>query len=56
MATVRCPFCLEEIVPFPVESDADEGPTRYDCPSCRRRLTIDVVDEYLALEEEEASG
>lgn len=56
MATVRCPFCGEEIVPLLVEPDVDEGPTLYDCPECRRRLTIDVVDEYLALEEEEASG
>jgi DNA-directed RNA polymerase subunit RPC12/RpoP len=56
MATVRCPSCGDEIVPFPVEPEADEGPTRYICPTCRNTLTIDVVDTYLALEEEEASG
>lgn len=56
MATVRCPFCLEEIIPFPVEPGADEGPTQYVCPSCRRTLTIGIVDEYLQREEEEASG
>jgi len=56
VATVRCPHCGEEIVPLPVETEGDEGPTLYDCPSCRKRLTIDAVDEYLALEEEEASG
>ena len=56
MATVRCPFCGDEIVPLPVEPEGDEGPTRYVCPSCRRRLTIGVIDEYLTLEEEEASG
>lgn len=54
MATVRCPSCGEEIVPLPVERE--EGPTRYVCPSCRRQLTVEVVDEYLELEEEEASG
>jgi DNA-directed RNA polymerase subunit RPC12/RpoP len=56
MATVRCPFCGEEIVPYPVEPEEDEGPTRYVCPVCRQRLTITVIDEYLAREEEEASG
>jgi transposase-like protein len=56
VATVACPSCGDEIVPFPVEPDEDEGPTRYVCPSCRRQLTIGVVDSYLALEEEEASG
>lgn len=55
MATVRCPSCAEEIVPLPVER-AEEGPTRYVCPSCRNQLTIDVIDLYEALEEEEASG
>jgi hypothetical protein len=55
MATVRCPSCAEEIIPFPVER-AEEGPTLYVCPSCRNRLTIDVIDQYEALEEEEASG
>lgn len=54
MATVRCPACGDDIVPFPVERD--EGATQYVCPSCRRRLTIDVVDLYLTLEEEEAAG
>jgi hypothetical protein len=56
MATVRCPSCRDEIVPLPVEPEADEGPTTYVCSACRRPLTIGVVDEYLALEEEEASG
>jgi transposase-like protein len=56
MATVRCPFCGDEIVPLPVESEEDEGPTRYVCPSCREQLTVGVVDAYLAVEEEEASG
>jgi transposase-like protein len=56
MATVRCPSCGDEIVPFPVEPEGDEAPTRYVCPSCRSSLTIGVVDAYLALEEEEASG
>lgn len=56
MATVRCPFCGEEIVPFPVERGEDEGPTRYVCPECRHQLTVGTVDEYLAAEEEEASG
>jgi hypothetical protein len=56
VATVRCPHCGEEIVPVLVEPEGDEGPTLYDCPSCRQRLTVDVVDEYLAVEEEEASG
>jgi transposase-like protein len=56
MATVRCPSCGDEIVPLPVEPEGDEGPTRYVCPSCRSPLTIGVVDAYLALEEEEASG
>lgn len=56
MATVRCPFCGDDIVPFPLEAGEDEGPTRYVCPSCRRQLTIGVVDEYLEREEEEASG
>jgi hypothetical protein len=55
MATVRCPFCGEDIVPFPVER-AEEAPTQYVCPVCRRRLTVGVVDEYLEREEEEASG
>lgn len=55
MASVRCPFCGDEIVPFPVER-GEEVPTRYLCPTCRRQLTVDVIDEYLALEEEEASG
>jgi hypothetical protein len=54
MPTVRCPFCGEEIMPLPKEQE--EGPTLYLCPSCRRQLTIDVIDVYLALEEEEASG
>lgn len=54
MATVRCPFCGEDIVPFPVEPE-EEGATHYVCPVCRRRLTIGVVDEYLQREEEEAS-
>lgn len=54
MATVRCPHCGDEIVPLPIERD--EGPTRYLCPSCREGLTLDVVDQYVALEEEEASG
>jgi DNA-directed RNA polymerase subunit RPC12/RpoP len=53
MATVRCPSCGEEIIPLPKEQ---EGPTQYLCPACRRQLTIDVIDQYLALEEEEASG
>ncbi len=56
MATVRCPSCGDEIVPLPVESEDDEGPTRYVCPTCRQPLTIGVVDAYQALEEEEASG
>ena len=56
MATVRCPACSDEIVPFPVEPGEDEGPTRYVCPSCREQLPIAVVDDYLGLEEEEASG
>jgi hypothetical protein len=55
MATVRCPSCGEEIIPFPVERE-EEGPTQYLCPSCRHPLTLDVVDHYVALEEEEASG
>jgi DNA-directed RNA polymerase subunit RPC12/RpoP len=54
MPTVRCPSCGEEIVPFPKEQE--EGPTVYVCPSCRQPLTLDVIDVYLALEEEEASG
>ncbi len=54
MATVRCPWCGEDIQPFPLERE--EGPTLYVCPQCRRQLTIEVVDEYLALEEEEAAG
>lgn len=54
MATVRCPSCAEEIVPLPVERE--EGPIQYLCPSCRSRLTVDVIDLYMALEEEEASG
>jgi DNA-directed RNA polymerase subunit RPC12/RpoP len=56
MATVRCPSCGDEIVPFPVEPGEDEGPTSYVCPTCRQDLPIGVVDDYLALEEEEASG
>jgi DNA-directed RNA polymerase subunit RPC12/RpoP len=56
MAAIRCPSCGDEIVPFPVEPEGDEGPTRYICPTCRDALTIGVVDAYLALEEEEASG
>jgi DNA-directed RNA polymerase subunit RPC12/RpoP len=56
VATVRCPSCGDEIVPFPVEPDVDEGPTQYVCPACRNQLTIGVVDDYLRLEEEEASG
>jgi len=55
MATVRCPSCGEEIIPFPVERE-EEGPTRYLCPACRHPLTLDVIDLYVALEEEEASG
>jgi DNA-directed RNA polymerase subunit RPC12/RpoP len=54
MATVRCPSCGEEIVPLPVERE--EGPTQYMCPACRSRLSVDVIDQYEALEEEEASG
>jgi DNA-directed RNA polymerase subunit RPC12/RpoP len=54
MATVRCPTCGEEIIPLPVERE--ESSTQYLCPSCRSPLTVDVVDQYLALEEEEASG
>jgi transposase-like protein len=54
MATVRCPSCGEEIIPLPVERE--EGPTHYVCPSCRNSLTVDVIDLYEALEEEEASG
>jgi hypothetical protein len=56
MATVRCPSCGDEIVPLPVEPEGDEGPTGYICPTCREALTVGVVDAYLALEEEEASG
>jgi hypothetical protein len=57
VASVRCPHCGEDIVPLPVEPTETEGPTRYfDCPSCRQRLPIETVDEYLALEEEEASS
>ncbi|MGH2692389.1 MAG: hypothetical protein ACRDHM_07770 [Actinomycetota bacterium] len=57
MASVRCPHCGDDIVPVPVESGETEGPTRYfDCPSCRQRLPIETIDEYMALEEEEASG
>lgn len=56
MATVRCPFCAEEIVPVSIEDEAEEAATRYLCPECRRRLTVGAVDEYLAAEEEEASG
>jgi transposase-like protein len=52
---VRCPFCGEEIMPLPKEQ-GQERATTYLCPSCRRQLTVDVIDEYLALEEEEASG
>ncbi len=55
MATVRCPFCGEDIVPFPVER-GEETPVRYVCPVCREQLTIGTVDEYLAREEEDASG
>ncbi len=54
MATVRCPACADEISPIAVEPE--EGATHYLCPSCRRPLTVDVVDEYIALEDEEASG
>ncbi len=54
MATVRCPVCREEISPIPLERE--EGATRYLCPTCRQPLTGDVVDEFLAIEEEEASG
>lgn len=55
MPTVRCPFCGEEIMPLPKER-GEEGATLYLCPSCRRQLTVEVIDEYLALEEEETSG
>jgi DNA-directed RNA polymerase subunit RPC12/RpoP len=55
MATVRCPICGEEIIPLPVERE-DSSSTQYICPSCRSPLTIDVIDQYVALEEEEASG
>jgi hypothetical protein len=48
MATVRCPSCGDEIVPFPVEPEGDEGPTRSICPTWRNALTIGVVDAYLA--------
>lgn len=41
---------------MPLPMEREEGPTIYLCPSCRRQLTVDVVDEYVALEEEEASG
>lgn len=41
---------------MPIEPGADEGPTLYSCPACRRQLTIDVIDEYMRLEEEEAAG
>ncbi len=54
MATVPCSSCGDDIVPLPVERE--EGATQYVCPSCRTRLTIDVVDEYLVREEEEAAG
>lgn len=54
MATVRCPSCGEEIIPFPVEREG--ASTQYLCPSCRSPLTLDVIDQYVALEEEEASG
>jgi hypothetical protein len=54
VATVRCPFCLDDIVPVPVESDEGEAPTTvYDCPSCRRRLPVETVEEYALAEEEE---
>ena len=57
MATVRCPFCLDDIVPVPVESDEDEAPTTvYDCPSCRRRLPPETVEEFALAEEEELPG
>lgn len=56
MATIRCPFCGEEIVPLPVEDEAEESATRYLCPECRNRLPVGAVDDYLAAEEEEASG
>ena len=49
MATVRCPSCGDEIVPFSVEPEGDEGPTRYICPSCRNALTIGVVEGALLL-------
>jgi DNA-directed RNA polymerase subunit RPC12/RpoP len=54
MATVRCPSCGEEIIPLPVEREGVS--TSYLCPSCRDPLTLDVIDQYVALEEEEASG
>lgn len=56
MASARCPSCGDEIVPLAIEPQEEEGPTRYVCPTCRQPLTIEVVDEYLAREEEEASG
>lgn len=55
MATVRCPSCGDDVVPFPLERE-EESATQYVCPTCRSKLTIDVVDEYMRLEEEEASG
>jgi DNA-directed RNA polymerase subunit RPC12/RpoP len=56
MATIRCPSCGDEVVPFPLERGTDEGPTSYVCPTCRSPLTIELVDEYLAREEDEAAG
>lgn len=43
-------------MPLAIEVPEEEGAAHYVCPTCRRPLTIDVVDEYLAREEEEASG
>jgi hypothetical protein len=55
VASVRCPFCGDDIVPIPVESEAEEPTTLYDCPSCRRRLPAETVEEYAFAEDEESS-
>ena len=56
MATVRCPFCGDEIVPVPVEPEGEEPTTLFDCSSCRRRLPAETVEEFVLAEEDEPSG
>jgi hypothetical protein len=56
VVSVRCPFCRDDIVPVPVEPEGEAPTTQYDCPSCRRRLPPETVEEYVIAEDEAGSA